>query len=255
MTDAAADAAPAIIPTHAMVLAAGLGTRMRPITETLPKCLVPVGGRTLLDRALDRVAEAGVATAVVNVHHHAGQVREHLGTREAPAIRISDESDRLLETGGGIVKALPLLGDRPFYVLNSDCILLNGTRPALRTLAAGWDADRMDALLLLARSVTAHGYEGLGDFFMDIEGRIRRRDEREVAPYIYSGTMLVHPRLFNGAPEGSFSLNVLFNRAMEAGRLFGLSHDGEWYHVGTPEAIEDTERQLLLGEDSTASDQ
>ncbi|WP_404381845.1 nucleotidyltransferase family protein [Caenispirillum salinarum] len=248
------DARPAV-PAKAMVLAAGLGTRMRPITEHTPKCLVSVGGRTLLDRALDRVAEAGVPAAVVNVHHFADQVRAHLEGRTQPAITLSDESGELLETGGGIVKALPLLGDDPFFVLNSDCIVLNGVRPALLNLVDAWDAGRMDALLLLARSVTAHGYDGLGDFFMDIEGRIRRREENEVAPYIYSGVMLVHPRLFDGAPAGAFSLNVLFNRAIESGRLFGLSHDGEWYHVGTPQAIEDTERQLLLGEDSTASDQ
>lgn len=251
MTDSAAAARP----SRAMVLAAGLGTRMRPITETTPKCLVPVLDRPLLDRALDRVAEAGVPTAVVNVHHMADKVRAHLDDRETPKIVVSDETAELLETGGGIARALPLLGDDPFYVLNSDCIVLNGTRPALLNLAEAWDPEDMDALLLLARAATAHGYEGKGDFFMDIEGRIRRREERQVAPYIYSGVMLVHPRLFEGAPQGAFSMNVLFDRAIEGGRLFGLSHDGEWYHVGTPEAITETERQLLLGEDSTASDQ
>lgn len=247
------DAAP--VPAKAMVLAAGLGTRMRPITNTLPKCLVSVDGRTLLDRALDRVAEAGVPSAVVNVHHHADQVRAHLADRSDPAITISDETGTLLETGGGIVKALPLLGEAPFFVLNSDCIVLNGVRPALLNLADAWDAERMDALLLLARSVAAHGYEGMGDFFMDIEGRIRRRTEAEVAPYIYSGVMLVHPRLFADAPDGAFSMNVLFNRAIEAERLYGLSHDGAWFHVGTPDAIANTERQLLLGEDTATSDQ
>lgn len=247
--------APASGPATAMVLAAGLGTRMRPITNTLPKCLVPVDGRTLLDRALDRVEEAGVRTAVVNLHHHADQVRAHLAQRAAPEIVFSDETDGLLETGGGLKKALPLLGPEPFYVCNSDVIWLNGPVPAFHRLTAAWDDGRMDALLLLVRAASAHGYDGYGDFFMDIAGVVRRRVEREVAPYIYSGCMICHPRLFADAPDGAFSMNVLFNRALAAGRLHGIAHDGEWYHVGTPPAIAETERLLTLGEDSGASDQ
>lgn len=246
---------PVVIPATAMVLAAGLGTRMRPITDTLPKCLVPVAGRTLLDRALDRVEEVGVKTAVVNLHHHADQVRAHLAQRRRPEIVYSDETDALLETGGGLKKALPLLGADAFYACNSDVIWLNGATPAFLRLAAAWDAECMDALLLLVRSAGAHGYDGLGDFFMDIDGGVRRRREREVAPFIYSGCMICHPRLFADAPAGAFSMNVLFDRALSRGRLRGIAHDGEWYHVGTPRAVTETARLLTLGEDSALSDQ
>ncbi|GAA0576917.1 nucleotidyltransferase family protein [Caenispirillum bisanense] len=236
----------------AMVLAAGLGTRMRPITDHTPKCLVRVAGRTLLDRALDRVAEAGVGHAVVNLHHHADQVRAHLAARTAPPpLRLSDESGLLLETGGGLKKALPLLGDGPFLACNSDVICLNGPdAPAFRRLADAWDDAAMDALLLLVPTPQAHGYDGPGDFALDPDGRLRRRGEAAAAPFVYSGAMVCHPRLFAGAPDGAFSMNLLFDRALAAGRLHGLVHDGAWYHVGTPASIAATER--LMGADSPA---
>ena len=223
-------------PRHAMVLAAGLGLRMRPITDKLPKPLVPVLNRTLLDRTLDRLEEAGVREAVVNVHHLGEMIERHLRDRRAPRITLSVEETRL-ETGGGVAKALPLLGDTPFVVANGDVLWLDGPRPALDRLAAAWDDERMDALLLLHPTAEAFGYRGDGDFLMDPEGRLVRRPQREIAPYLFAGVQILHPRLFEDQPAGSFSLNLLYDRAIERGRLFGVLHDGEWFHVGTPEDL------------------
>ncbi|MGB0681239.1 MAG: nucleotidyltransferase family protein [Magnetovibrionaceae bacterium] len=224
--------------TTAMVLAAGLGKRMRPLTETIPKPLVPVAGRTLLDRALDRLVEAGVMRAVVNVHYLADQLRDHLAGRKDLEIIISDETDALLETGGGLVRALPLLGDESFYVVNSDSLWLNGREDALRRLGAAWDAQDMDALLLLQQTVYAFGYDGLGDFQLGPSGEITRRPEGEVVPYVFMGVQILNRRLFDDLPEAcqgrKFSLNPLYDRAIEQGRIRGLLHDGEWFHVGTP---------------------
>lgn len=230
-----------IHPHYAMVLAAGLGLRMRPITDHTPKPLVEVAGRTMLDRALDHLAAAGISHLVVNTHWLADRIATHLSGR--PGITLSHE-DVLLETGGGVAKALPHLGDAPFYVVNSDIIWTDGGIPALTRLAEAWDDDRMDALLLLQRTATAMGYDGDGDFFLDANGVPRRRRDREVAPLLFSGVQILSPRLFKDAPEGKFSLNVLYDRALEAGRLFGLVHDGRWYHVGTPEALPMVERAL-----------
>ncbi|HLO77940.1 MAG TPA: nucleotidyltransferase family protein [Magnetospirillum sp.] len=228
-------------PRHAMVLAAGLGLRMRPITEHTPKPLVEVAGRTMLDRALDHLAAAGVTELVVNTHWLAHRVAAHLSGR--PGITLSHE-DVLLETGGGVAHALPHLGDQPFYVVNSDIIWTDGAIPALKRLAAAWDDGRMDALLLLQRTATAMGYEGNGDFFLDAEGVPRRRRDREVAPLLFSGVQILSPRLFRDAPQGKFSLNVLYDRALEEGRLSAIVHDGRWYHVGTPDALPEVETAL-----------
>ncbi len=230
-----------------MVLAAGLGTRMRPITANLPKPLVRVGGRPLIDHALDRLAEANIETAVVNVHFLAERVIAHVKGRRRPKIVISDERAKLLETGGGVVKALPMLGSDPFFLLNSDSFWIEGPRPNLRTLAAAWNSERMDALLMLAPTVAAIGYDGPGDFFMDGDGRLTPRPEHDVAPFVYTGVAIVDPAaMFADAPDGPFSLNLLIDRVSEAGRLFGMRMDGTWFHVGTPAAIADAEHALVV---------
>ena len=217
-------------------MAAGLGVRMRPITDRIPKPLVTVGGRTLLDRAIDRLEEAGVDEVVVN-HHHLGEMIERQArARTSPLIHLSPEAERL-ETGGGVAKALPRLGDGPFYVVNGDVLWLNGVRPALTAMAAAWDDARMDALLLLHPTVEAFGYDGLGDFQMDTLGRVIRRPERCVAPFLFTGMQILHPRLFSGVPDGPFSLNLLYNRANEAERLYGTLNDGKWFHIGTPNGL------------------
>ncbi|AIQ92959.1 nucleotidyltransferase family protein [Methylobacterium oryzae] len=235
--------APAV--SRAFVLAAGLGKRMRPVTATVPKPLVEVAGKALLDHALDRVAEAGIGTAVVNVHYLADLIEGHLaGRTEGPATLVSDERGALLETGGGIRKALPLLGAGPFVVLNSDSFWLEGPASNLRRLIESWDGDRMDGLLLMAPTATSLGYEGAGDFVMDPDGRLERRGEREVAPFIYAGVAILTPSLFADTPTGAFSLNLLFDRAIAAGRLFGMRLDGQWLHVGTPEAIRAAEERV-----------
>lgn len=224
-------------PRTAMVLAAGLGQRMRPISNATPKPLVEVGGRALIDHCLDGLAEAGVETAVVNVHHLPHRIEAHLARREAPKVVISDERDALLETGGGIKRALPLLGPEPFLLRNSDSFWLEGVRPNLEWLTGAWDAGRMDILLLLASTVSAVGYAGRGDFFLDKNGRLSRRSERMVAPFAYAGAAILHPRIFADTPDGRFSLNLLFDRAIESGRLFGARLDGVWINVETPGAI------------------
>ncbi len=233
-----------IRPKRAMVLAAGMGKRMRPVTVTTPKALIEIGGRALIDRALDRLERIGVERAVVNVHYLGELIRVHVGKRSAPEIVISDETERLLDTGGGIVKALPHLGDEPFYVLNSDSCWVEGARPNLEWLANAWRDESMDALLMLASTVHAVGYSGRGDFRMDAAGHLIRRPEREVAPFAYAGTAILHPRLFVGRTAEPFSLNEVFDQALESGRLFGMRMDGLWLHVGTPEAIGEAEHSI-----------
>lgn len=229
----------------AMVLAAGLGKRMRPLTATRPKPLVRVADRALIDHALDKLAEAGVARAVVNVHYLADAMAAHLERRTMPAVSISDERDLLLETGGGMVRALPLLQSDPFFSLNSDNIWLDGPQDVFHHLSSAWDAERMDALLLLVPHARALNYRGKGDFHLDPLGRISRRRSGRIAPFIFSGIQLVSHRLLRDAPEGAFSTNVLWNRAIEEGRLYGVSHTGLWFEVGTPEMIAPTEEALL----------
>jgi MurNAc alpha-1-phosphate uridylyltransferase len=221
----------------AMVLAAGFGKRMLPLTKDMPKPMVKVNGVTLIDRVLDRLAAAGAKRAVVNVHYCGNVLVEHLKDRASPKIEISDERDALLDTGGGVVRALPLLGEKPFFLVNSDTIWIEGTAPNLSRLAEAYDEARMDALLLLAPAAGAVGYAGPGDFSMSSEGLLAKRGERQVAPFVYAGAAILHPRLFEGAPQGGFSLLRSFEKAEDGGRLFGLRLDGMWMHVGTPDAI------------------
>ncbi|MCB4771425.1 nucleotidyltransferase family protein [Ancylobacter sp. Lp-2] len=231
---------------NAMVLAAGLGTRMRPLTDDRPKPMVDVAGKPLVDHVLDRLADAGIGTAVVNLHYFADLLEGHLAGRTRPQVVFSDERGQLLDTGGGIVKALPLLGDGPFVSINSDTIWIEGIRPNLPSLIADFDPEKMDALLLLAASTGSVGYDGRGDFSMDGDGRLALRGEGLVAPFVYAGAAVLSPALFAGAPEGPFSLVKLFARAAEAGRLFGLRLEGVWMHVGTPEAIGEAEQAISL---------
>jgi N-acetyl-alpha-D-muramate 1-phosphate uridylyltransferase len=226
-----------VTPRTAMVLAAGIGERMRPLTERLPKPLIAVAGKPLIDHVLDRLADAGVERAVVNVHYLADLIERHLANRKRPDIVISDERSALLDTGGGVVKALPALGREPFLHVNSDTIWIDGVRPNLARLAEVFDPIAMDALLLLAPTATSVGYTGRGDFVMDPDGRLRPRGENMMAPFVYAGAALLRPALFDAAPDGAFSLTRLFNRAAGAGRLHGLRLDGVWMHVGTPDAI------------------
>lgn len=229
-------------PRSAMVLAAGLGTRLRPLTETIPKPLIEINGRCLLDHAIDRLALAGVENVVVNVHYKAAMVAAQLARRNHPRIVISQEPE-LLDTGGGVAQALPLLDD-PFFVVNADVFWLDGKDPALLRLAAAFDGERMDAVLLLQRTATAVGYEGSGDYFLDASGTPHRRREREVAPYLFAGIQLLHRRLFDAMPERALSLVRLFDRAEQAGRLHAIVHDGEWCHIGTVEGLTATRERL-----------
>ena len=229
------------IPTHAMILAAGLGMRMRPLTLTLPKPLLPVAGRTMLDRVLDHLDAVGCVHRVVNIHWLPDALRAHLAGR--PNITLSAETE-LLDTGGGIARALPWLGERAFYACNADIVWRDGNSPALARLAAAWEDRRMDALLLLQPTAGAFGYDGAGDFLIDGEGRLSRRPPGGDSPFLFAGVQILHPRLFAAAPPGPFSLNLLYDRAAAAGRLYGLVHDGAWYHIGTPAAL--AEASVLL---------
>jgi MurNAc alpha-1-phosphate uridylyltransferase len=220
-----------------MVLAAGLGVRMRPLTDRLPKPLVEVNGRPLIAYAFDRLRRAHCERAVVNVHYLAGPIETWARTQATPEIIISDERAELLDTGGGIVKALPLLGDDPFFVLNSDSFWLDGGEPALERLRSAWVDDEMDCLLLLCAIDRTIGYSGKGDFVIDRQGRLARRGPKDDNGLVYIGCYLVHPRLFAKAPRGKFSMNLLWDRSIAQGRLHGIAHDGRWLHVGTPEAI------------------
>jgi MurNAc alpha-1-phosphate uridylyltransferase len=230
--------------TTAMVLAAGLGTRMAPANGVLPKPLLPLGGKALIDHVLDRHVEAGIGRAVVNVHHKADLIEAHLKGRHAPRIEISDERNRLLDTGGGVKRALPRLGPGPFLIHNSDSVWIEGVGSNLGRLFEAWDDERMDCLMLLALASQSLGYQGRGDFAFEADGRIRRRVEQEIVPFAFTGVSLADPRLFDGGPEGSFSLNAVWDRAMAAGRAFGLRMEGTWMHVGTPDALAQAEQRL-----------
>jgi MurNAc alpha-1-phosphate uridylyltransferase len=232
-------------PKRAIVLAAGLGTRMRPYSDKVPKPLVQVSGKALIDYALDRLADAGVEQAVVNVHYMADALEGHLAKRTRPRIVISDERKELMGTGGGVVKALGHLGDAPFFYMNSDTLWIDGVKPNLQRLADAFDPAEMDALLLLAPTTTSIGYDQRGDFAMATDGRLRRRAEREVVPFAYASAALLSPALFKDAPKGVFPLTVLFGRAAEQGRLHGLRIDGVWMHVGTPEAVAEAEAAMV----------
>lgn len=231
-------------PEAGMVLAAGLGTRMRPLTDVVPKPLVRLKGRALIDHVLDRLAAAGVARAIVNVHHHPDALEAHLRQRKTPKIEISDERGVLLDTGGGVVRALPKLGQGPFLIHNSDSVWIEGIGSNLERLFAAWDSGTMDSLMLLASATTSLGYEGSGDFAMGTDGRLSRRGERQMVPFVFTGVSIAHPRMFANAPEGRFSLNKLWDEAIEKGRLFGVRLEGLWMHVGTPEALMEAERWI-----------
>ena len=230
----------------AMILAAGLGKRMRPLTASQPKPMVRVAGKPLIDHALDRLSSAGVTNAVINVHYLADALEAHVKYRASPVITISDERDQLLETGGGMAKALPQLPD-PFFSLNADNIWLDGPRDAFHDLSRHWNPDAMDALLLLVPHARAANFSGPGDFHMDASGKLSRRTPGRIAPFIFTGIQLVSHRLLRDAPEGPFSTNILWNRAIEEDRLFGATFTGQWFEVGTPQAIAPTEEALRRG--------
>ena len=228
-------------PSRAFVLAAGKGERMRPLTETRPKPLVSVAGKPLIDQVLDRLAEAHIGEAIVNIHYLADQIEDHLRDRTHPKITISDERGELLDTGGGVAKALPKLGDAPFLIHNSDSIWIEGMGSNLDRLIEAWDETAMDGLMLVAPISTSIGYDGAGDFQMDATGRLTRQTGARLAPFVFAGVSIAHPRLFDNAPKGAFSLNMLWTRAIEKDRLFGIRLEGIWMHVGTPSAIAEAE--------------
>ena len=232
-------------PAKAMVLAAGLGARMRPLTDNMPKPLVQVAGRALLDHVLDKLGAAGVSEAIVNVHYLPDQIIDHVGSRNQPCVVISDERDKVLGTGGGVVKALPLLGDTPFFHVNADTMWIDGVRPNLTRLAEAFDPTRMDILLLMAPTTSSIGYGGSGDYAMLPDGTLRKRKEHQVVPFVYAGVAVMSPSIFAEAPAGEFSLTKMFDRANAQERLFGLRLDGVWMHVGTPDAVQAAEEAFL----------
>ncbi|MEJ7926613.1 nucleotidyltransferase family protein [Sphingobium sp. AN641] len=232
----------------AMLMAAGLGKRMRPLTATRPKPLVKVAGKPLIDHALDRLEAGGIRRAVINVHYLADTVEAHLRTRKSAMTHvISDERSKLLETGGGLVKAMPLLGHAPFFCVNSDNFWIDGPQDTLAMMRGLWDPERMDALLLLVPLARAHCHKGPGDFHMDARGRISRRKPSHIAPFVFTGIQIMSPALVTDPPADVFSTNIFWNRAIEAGRLYGVSHQGMWFDVGTPQAIPVVEAMLAHG--------
>ncbi len=240
----AIDTAP---PRTAMVMAAGLGKRMRPLTATRPKPLVEVAGKALIDHVFDRLRAAGVEQVVVNVHYLADALEAHLARTDGLGITISDERKLLLETGGGLVQAAPMIAEDTFLVVNSDNYWIDGPADSLRLLASHWDEEKMDALLLLIPHARASNNSGVGDFHMDALGRLRRRGRGRVAPFVFTGIQIVSKRLLRDAPEGAFSTNIFWDRAMEEGRCFGAVHQGLWFDVGSPPAITATEAALAHG--------
>ena len=230
-----------MMPKIAMILAAGFGKRLRPITDKTPKPMLEVAGRTLLDHIIDHLAASGIERVVINIHHLGSLIEQHISRRTDVEVLISDESDQILETGGGIAKALPLLGEDPFFVINGDILWLDGPTPALQRLARTWDHSCMDALLLLHSTAEAYGYEGRGDFIVDPEGALIRRPEREISPYLFAGVQILQARSLSEAPVGPFSLNLIYDQAIEKARLFGLVHDGDWFHIGTAGGLSEAE--------------
>ena len=231
----------AFSPTRGMVLAAGLGTRMRPLTNDRPKSLIEVAGRTLLDHAIDRFVAAGVKMVVVNVHYKGEMIVAHLKNRKDVEIRIQDERDKLLDTGGALKRALPHFGDEPFFTYNSDSIWLESLASNLDRMAAAWDDASMDCLMLLAATFNSIGFDSMGDFTMDAAGKLKRREPQRVAPFGWPGVQMIHPRLVRRGPDDPFSTNKLWDIAITEGRLFGIRLDGKWMHVGTPEARDEAD--------------
>jgi MurNAc alpha-1-phosphate uridylyltransferase len=232
-------------PPKAMVLAAGLGLRMRPLTERMPKPLVQVAGQTLLDHVLNKLGDVGVSEAIVNVHYLPDQIIDHVAGRAKPCVIISDERNQVLGTGGGIVKALPLLGQAPFFLVNADTLWIDGVRSNLARLAETFDPARMDILLLMAPTASSIGYNGNGDYAMLPDGALRKRKEHQVVPFVYAGAAIISPSIFADAPSGEFSLTKMFDAANAQERLFGLRLDGMWMHVGTPDAVAEAEEAFL----------
>ena len=236
---------PGDVPRTAMIMAAGLGKRMRPLTATKPKPLIEVAGKALLDHVLDRLRSAGVGKVVVNVHYLADAVEAHLGSRtHGLDVVISDERKLLMETGGGLMQAADLIDSDPFLAINSDNLWIDGPADTLKLLASHWDDSTMDALLLLVPLARAQNHRGMGDFHMDRQGRLRRRDKSRVAPFVFTGIQMLSKRLLRDAPDGPFSTNIFWDRAIEEGRCFGAVHQGLWFDVGTPRSIKLTEATL-----------
>jgi MurNAc alpha-1-phosphate uridylyltransferase len=236
---------PAEVPHTAMIMAAGLGKRMRPLTATRPKPLIEVNGKALLDHVFEKLHAAGVRKVVVNVHYLADALEAHLASRaHGLDVVISDERNLLLETGGGLVQAEPLIDSDPFLSLNSDNLWVDGPADTLRLLASHWDDAKMDALLLLVPLARALNHKGMGDFHMGRTGRLRRRQRSHVAPFVFTGIQMLSKRLLRDAPQGPFSTNILWDRAIEDGRCFGAVHQGLWFDVGTPASIPLTEASL-----------
>ena len=234
------------VPDTAMVLAAGHGTRMAPLTDTCPKPLIEVVGQSTLDRILDKLTTAGVPRVIVNAHHLADKVESHLASRTDPAVTVIREAE-VLETGGGVRNALPHFNDQPVFVINGDSLWLDGLRDSLHRFSEIWNGDEMDVLLLLYPFARVLSWHGLGDYMMDPDGRLTRKPESHVAPYAYMGVSILHPRIFADAPHGAFSLNRIYDKAEEAGRLFGAVHDGLWYHISTPADLEEANRRFSQG--------
>ncbi|HSM96720.1 MAG TPA: nucleotidyltransferase family protein [Rhizomicrobium sp.] len=230
--------------TRAMIMAAGFGTRMRPLTNKIPKPLVKVQGRALIDHVMDRLVEAGVKTIVVNIHYLGDQIKAHVEKRKDVEIVISDETETILDSGGGIFKALPHFKGEPFFHANADTVWVEGASHALERLKAAWDPYHMDALMLLAPTVSTVCYDGRGDFMMDAEGRLSRVPEGRISPFVWMSMEIVHPRLFDGMQSGKFSINPLWDKAIARGRLFGQRLDGVWMHIDRPEAIRQSEEYL-----------
>lgn len=231
------------LPDKAMVLAAGFGKRMRPLTDSMPKPLIPLLGKPLIDWVMDRLAAGGIHSYVVNAHYLGEQIEVHFEGRED--VLLSPEQE-ILDTGGGVKQALPLLDAPAFVVANADSVWLDGARPAVTRLLEAWDPKRMDILLLLTPVDTAHGYDGSGDYFLETTGEARRKEKDEKAPYVFAGVHIISADLFDDSPDGFFSLNILFDRAEKEGRLHAIAHDGKWYHIGTPEAL--TSAQDVIGQ-------
>ena len=233
---------------RAMILAAGLGTRMAPLTLEKPKPLIELRRKPLIDHCIDRLVQNGINFIVVNVHYKAEQIIAHIEQRQARdknvEFRISDERDAILESGGGIARALPLFNGEPFFTYNSDSLWVEGMGSAIQRMKTRWNPESMDALMLLAPCTTAIGYDDRGDFLMDSFGVLKRRPEMAVAPFVWTGLQIIHPRLFDGAPTGRFSINPLWDKAIAKGRLSGVRLDGVWIHVGTPQGLEEAESFL-----------
>ncbi len=231
----------------AMVLCAGLGTRMQPLTLTMPKPLVEVAGKPLIAHSVDQLKDNGVTNIVINAHYLADQIKTWVDQQNDSTLTLSDETELLLETGGGVLKAKSMLGPAPFFVLNSDAFWVD--RPGTSTLkkmCRNFNREKCDFLLLLAKHEAAIGFDGKGDFFLASDGRLKRRGSEEFAPYIFAGCYLVHPRVLVNCPDGAFSMNVLWDRALASGRIWGMVHDGLWLHVGTPQAIGEAEQAIEI---------